>query len=352
VFVNGAVATHYTFFVPNRLVWDGWADFIAGVDGASAPPTMASASGYFLQNVANRHSLYLRAYKLVYNQFFGDREINTQLANGGTAPWYDDITDDTDLTLHSCLTLEQRVKDLKPEYELKDPVYTAPSTTTVNLRDFAQAMARARRDFKTDTSGDKYVDVLRSMGVDPDWRIQQAPELLNVESREVAPTYSTSTQAATLGQAATKFVFGMNPMIQNKSFSEHGFVVGLCLVRMKVPDQVHGPSDLTLGADRHGWFTGPASHINVDVSTFGGTGEDMVAPQAWPFHSGQQIANKDQPGSTDYLLRISSANVEARRYSSYVMDGDASLGEGQSGVIHSEWNMSGLTPVPTKLRFT
>jgi hypothetical protein len=311
---------------------------------------MAAAPGLFFQNQANRHSLYLRAYKLVYNQFFGDSEVNMQSGSSGS-PWYDDITDDTDLTLHNCLTLEQRLKDLKPQDELKDPVYTAPSSTTVNLRDFAQAMASARRDFKTDASGDKYVDVLRSMGVDPDWRIQQAPELLSVESREVAPTYSTSTEAATLGQAATKYVFGMNPTVQNKSFSEHGFIIGVVLVRLKVAEAAMGPSDLTLGSDRHGWFTGPSSHIDVDVSAFGGTGDDMIAPQSWPFHSGQIVANKDQSQTQDYLLRVAQTNAEGLKYMAYNLAGDGSL-DASIGVIHSDWNMNGLTPVPTKLRFS
>jgi len=350
VVMNGCVATHYTFFVPNRLVWDGWTDFIAGVDGASAPPTMAATPGYFFQNVANRHSLYLRAYKLCYNQFFGDRETNKEGA-AVSVPWYADITDDTDVSLHNCLTLEQRVKDLKPEDEMKDPEFTQAVNTVINLRDFAQAMASARRDFKTDASGDKYVDVLRQMGVDPDWRIQQAPELLSVESREVAPTYSTSTEAASLGQAATKYVFGMNPTVMNKSFSEHGFIVGVMLLRMKVPANNHGPSDLILGSDRHGWFTGPASHIDVDVSSFGGQGDDMVGPQSWPFHSGMNVANGDQPGLTDYLLRVSQNDIEGRKFEAYSLTGDDSLGTA-SGAVHSDWNISGLTPVPTKLRFS
>jgi len=350
VVMNGCVATHYTFFVPNRLVWDGWTDFIAGVDGAAAPPTMVGAPGFYFQSVANRHSLYMRAYKLIYNEFFGDKENNKQ-GTFATVPHYADITDDTDLTQNWCLSLEQRYKDLKAQDEMKDPEFTQGVSTVINLRDFAQAMASARRDFKTDASGDKYVDVLRSMGVDPDWRIQQAPELLGVESREVAPSYSTSTQALTLGQAATKYVFGMNPQVQNKSFSEHGFIVGVVLLRVKTPANDIGPSDLTLGSDRHSWFTGPASHINVDVSTFGGTGDDMVAPQSWPFHSGQIVANKDQAASMDYLLRTTNADIEGRRFESLALPTDGSLDTSVAS-IHSDWNVTGLTPVPTKLRFS
>ena len=350
VVMNGYVASHYTFFVPNRLVWDGWTDFIAGVDGASNPPTMASATGEFFQNVANRHSLYLRAYKLCYNQFFGDQEVN-KVGAVATSPWYSDITDDTDVDLGACLTLEQRFKDLKPQDELKDPIFTQGVNTQINLRDFAQAMASARRDFSTDASGDKYVDVLRSMGVEPDWRVQQAPELLGIETREVAPTYSTSSEATTLGQAAVKLTFGMNPVIQNKSFAEHGFIVGVMLLRKKTIPEGVGPSDLTLSDDRHGWFTGPQSHINVDVSDFGGSGDDMIAPQSWPFHSGQICSNKDQPFATDYISTVTLTDVEGLKFATSTTPTDGSLSPAVC-MFHADWQMSGLTPVPTKLRFS
>lgn len=91
------------FFVPYRLVWDNWNEFITGgVDGLSAPvhPTVSLSSvnwqdfkegeladymglptvdgepttGYTVS------SLWFRAYQLIYNEFYRDQTISTEIS--------------------------------------------------------------------------------------------------------------------------------------------------------------------------------------------------------------------------------------------------------------------------------
>ena len=73
--ITGGLASVYFFFVPNRLLWDDWTAFIAQEDGFSGTfPVTATVWESMFDRAAGGgsfSSLYRRAYKLCYNQFFG-----------------------------------------------------------------------------------------------------------------------------------------------------------------------------------------------------------------------------------------------------------------------------------------
>lgn len=83
----------YTFFVPNRLLWDNWEEFITGgPDGnnASIPPTVSitptvgSLADYFglpiTGNAITVSALPFRALALIWNDFFRDQDLQDELA--------------------------------------------------------------------------------------------------------------------------------------------------------------------------------------------------------------------------------------------------------------------------------
>lgn len=82
----------YTFFVPNRLLWENWEEFITGgPDGndASAPPTVSikptigSLGDYFglpiSANSLTVSALPFRALTLIWNDFFRDQDLQDEL---------------------------------------------------------------------------------------------------------------------------------------------------------------------------------------------------------------------------------------------------------------------------------
>lgn len=82
----------YTFFVPNRLLWDNWEEFITGgPDGnnASVPPTISlkptlgSLADYFGLPITNNSisvsALPFRALTLIWNDFFRDQDLQDEL---------------------------------------------------------------------------------------------------------------------------------------------------------------------------------------------------------------------------------------------------------------------------------
>lgn len=98
---NVNVYTHY-FFVPNRLVWDEWEDFITGGrEGTSAPvvPYMTTANAFAAghtssgglydymgmpsitssTNSLNFSALPFRAYQLIFDEYFRDQNLQASL---------------------------------------------------------------------------------------------------------------------------------------------------------------------------------------------------------------------------------------------------------------------------------
>ena len=69
------------FYVPHRLVWSGWTDFISKQEGAPTFPATTSVSSNFFDNsynfAAGVSPLYRRAYKLCYNEYFGTESIGS-----------------------------------------------------------------------------------------------------------------------------------------------------------------------------------------------------------------------------------------------------------------------------------
>lgn len=82
----------YTFFVPNRLLWENWEEFITGgPDGndnsvpptVSIKPTVGSLADYFglpiSANAVSVSALPFRALVLIWNDFFRDQDLQNEL---------------------------------------------------------------------------------------------------------------------------------------------------------------------------------------------------------------------------------------------------------------------------------
>lgn len=81
----------HTFFVPNRIIWDEWEDFITGgKDGLATPTHPHFSQPAILQGSAQDHmgvpigeyspelkfsALPFRAYNLIYNEYFRDQDL-------------------------------------------------------------------------------------------------------------------------------------------------------------------------------------------------------------------------------------------------------------------------------------
>lgn len=280
--LSGGIASLYLYFVPNRLLWDDWVPFIAQDEAyAGTFPTSAQTFPELWDKGSASRSkpysaLFRRAYKLCYNEFFGNEQIDKL---GNIRTYYSDITDDEDVIVCRTRNTEQFAGRLQDEGAIGSSTFDA-TTVPIDLNDFYRQMMNSRSKRKANMSGDKYVDAMRRMGVELDWRVQNAPEFLGKVDRNVMPVKTFATADSTggsaiaedVGHSVARYETTMNLDIRGKRFAEHGQIVGMFQLRphlinnsmVQMPDSyMQDITDWYLGdntADQDQWiktdFTG------------------------------------------------------------------------------------------------
>ena len=215
------------FYVPHRLVWDDWTGFITQDDdfAGTFPETTTTWAFAFDRSTASVSALYRRAYKLVYNQFFGNED-----ANSAANTWYSDITTDTDVTRQNLRTSDQFTGLLQTDEAIADTNFSG-AAFPIELNQFHAEMVAARSKRRANMSGDKYVDAMRRMGVELNWMVQQAPEYLGKHSKTVYPVKTFNTGATGLGDSVARYEGSCDFKITKKRFAEHGYIVGVSAIR-------------------------------------------------------------------------------------------------------------------------
>jgi hypothetical protein len=222
-----ALMSVWFFYVPHRLVWTGWTDFISKAEGAPSFPTTTS-SGRFFENAhasTTVSPLYRRAYKLCYNEYFGSESVGQ--SNGA---WFDDITADTNVNIARTRNPEDFASKIQLDGAVSDPEFTVTGST-IPLNDFYRQMMNARSQQRSQMTGDKYVDTLARMGVDATWMIAERPEFLGTKSQLVGPQQVANTSATNTGQEVARFSAKIACGFKSKHFAEHGYIIGLASFR-------------------------------------------------------------------------------------------------------------------------
>ena len=255
-----ALASMWFFYVPHRLVWDDWTSFISKEDGAPAFPTTTNQSSAFF-DVAQAGTafspLYRRAYKLVYNEYFGTEKIGSSYG-----AWYDDITDDTITGTGGARNPEQFASRIAMDGTVTDPEFTVTGST-IPLNDFYRQMMNARSEQRSQMTGNKYVDTLARMGVDATWMIAERPEFLGTKSKLVQPHLTANTSSTGTGEEVARFEAKIDCQIKGKHFAEHGYIVGVAAMRPLIFFETRGATDmLPTGTD---WIDSFYSSDNLET---------------------------------------------------------------------------------------
>lgn len=270
------VGIHF-WAVPFRLLDDGWVQAfsespVAGNTGV--PLTSAVWAQMFDADPrwnSNRFVAFpRRAYKMGYNQFYGDQKV------GGSA-WYEDFKDDTETTLGLCRNPEMFSHRMMLSADQERPQYAIPAVPhNIDLADFAQQQKRARALISRDTTGDNYVDALRRMGVAMNTEIVQSPKTLYRNQFFCAPRDETAVgPAGDLGDKITRWVTDQRCTLRPTFFAEHSAVIGVLTMRTMAPNL---PSQC------------PAYHTLSDVGRYLGAPNDNVYDQNFIVDAGGEAA--------------------------------------------------------------
>lgn len=278
------------WYVPNRILWDGWEGFITGRDDTSVPTiTLPADSG--LRALADHMGIYphvgaevnclpFRAYNLIYNEFYRDQDLQTARTTDqlGLARccWQKDyltvarpspqqgepnsipvslgqapvstrdvtgISGTVDLQINASdgkAYADQTVlaKGLWAKFE------DGESAAGISIDDMRRSLAFQRFAEARARFGERYVDYLRFLGVNPtDGRLDR-PEYLGggkqiISFSEVIST--AETDSAGVGDLYGHGIAALRSRRYRKFFEEHGWVLTLLSVRPKTVYQTHNP---------------------------------------------------------------------------------------------------------------
>lgn len=134
------------YFVPNRLVWNDWEDFITGgEDGTSLPtfPTInaPASTGFAVKTLGDYlgiptgvpddpvSALPFRGYALIWNEYFRDQDLQDKL----TIDLTDGLDTTTNTTLQNCSWSKDYLTTARP-WEQKGPAITIPIGTSADVK--------------------------------------------------------------------------------------------------------------------------------------------------------------------------------------------------------------------------
>lgn len=282
------------FYVPYRLVWSGWEDFITG-SSATPPPTITGGAhsegtlsdylGVYNDASNDFNALHVRAYNKIVNEYFIDGDIDSEVSEdtdsifnvrwakdrftaarpwaqagsavtlpiGTKAPIYGDM--DFDGVADSDNYLQ--VLD-GPGGSLKrfsspgsgNAIYGATSGSgtkalyadlssadAIDIREFREAFALQRYQEARARYGSDYVDYLRYVGVRPSDARLQRPEYLSGSRQTISfsEVLNTASNAGTdpIGDLGGHGIAALRSNKYRRYFEEHGVVMTLMYVRPK-----------------------------------------------------------------------------------------------------------------------
>jgi len=283
------------WYVPNRILWDGWEDFITGEDDVTAKPTITLGAttalvdhmGMYPGSGLVMDALPVRCYNTIWNEFYRDQDLATArgvddldiariawgkdyFTTARAAPQQGDAIDigfsagqapvsgiagndantytstigafsgapGTDETGSNWTGSSPGLK-LRGDNSTKEiDVYADLSLATggINIDDLRQSIALQRIAEARSRFGSRYVDYLRFLGVNPkDGRLSR-PEYLGGGNQSInfSEVIQTAEGASTdIGDLYGHGIASMRSKSYQKMFEEHGWVMTLLSVRPK-----------------------------------------------------------------------------------------------------------------------
>lgn len=335
------------FYVPHRLIWDGWTDFISKQEGAPAFPLTTNSPQFFDNSTGGTviSPLYRRGYKLVYNEFFGTESIGS-----ANEAWYDDITADANTTLARTKNPEDFASKIQLEGTVVDPEFSV-TASSIPLNDFYRQMMNARSTQRSQMTGDKYVDTLARMGVDATWMIAERPEFLGSKSQLVTPSLTSNTSSTGTGNEVARYQSRLACSIKSKHFAEHGNIIGVASCRPIIMGASRGAIDSQPTSPDGSWIDSFYSADNLET-------KDVALSEAQGFSGDEGFVQRFGYLKNGAWIRgyFSSWSIPATftDFPSLIYPSDAQIPVGEELTPNdyaatTSFKVTGKTPVPNRV---
>lgn len=273
------------WYVPNRILWDGWEDFITGNGGTHPTVAVPGDSTYLLLDhmgippatAENVNALPVRAYNKIWNEFYRDQDLSAERTTdqlglaricwekdyfttcrdvaqqgsavevgfaSGSAPVRvpDTAADQDELNLETVSGTAGRINsgvnpaqwDNAAGGDIDMIADLASATGGVSVNDLRTAVALQNFAEVRTRFGDRYVDLLRYLGINPGDSRLQRPEFLGGGSQSI-----NFSEVLAMAEGATSDVgdmyghgiAGLRARRYRRRFTEHGWMLTLLSAR-------------------------------------------------------------------------------------------------------------------------
>ena len=287
----------HNWFVPNRIIWDEWEEFIVGNEPGHTYPTITPAN--VSETVLYDHmgaepvpsvdydALPIRAYNLIWNEFYRDQDLSAErtseqldlarvawakdyftaaransqqgagvevgfsasaapvlglgAGSGSPSTVTGDIiqSDGTTYTgdmIQASVGVRHAVKGSNPNKMVDVYADLSQATGGIDINELRTAISLQRIAEAREFFGSRYVDYLRFYGINPrDGRLDR-PEYLGGGRRRLSFSEVLSTAEGSNTEVGDMFGHGIGSLYQRpirKMFEEHGWFISVMSIRPK-----------------------------------------------------------------------------------------------------------------------
>lgn len=271
------------FFVPYRLLWSDWEDFITGADDTLTPPGIVPSVAHNWDNIYGYMGMYavltrsmpafpVRAYNAIYNEYYHEKDLTVErtqdditmasimwekdyftscmpepqqgdtltvpirglgvgslTSTAGPHTVYEgDLTTGTHSYPHSRISTTGAI-------HMKQETLNGPMDVGINIREFKENFMMQSFKEARNRYGDDYVDYLRYLGINPQDSRLTRPEFLGGSKATVqfSEVLNTDTLAGDIGTPFGHGITALKGRRFRKFIPEHGVVMSLISVRPK-----------------------------------------------------------------------------------------------------------------------
>ena len=228
------VHQHY-FYVPHRIVWDEFEDVVTGNDTTTPWPTVTQSGSTStlltemgmgeVGTTKNCNALPVRAYNKVWNEFFRDQKIQSE------------ISLDTNTLQSVNFPASEYLAGVRTEIQQGAEETVTVSGGTFNVTELRDAMHRQRFRERRSQFGERYYDYLLAMGIRaPSSRLDRPEHVARSRSfMGISEVVATATSASeNTGEYRGHGILGMATRFPRRNFVEHGTLLGLTYLRPRL----------------------------------------------------------------------------------------------------------------------
>jgi len=308
----------YAFYVPYRVVWPQWTQFVTGQSDITLPPLTRVRDWNFEKTLEGSNAFLGLAYMAVWLRFFSNQALAnaTQKGLDATAPL--DVRAAQLEAVHSVpLPVYRRptnldTKLLDAENAVKPVNYVSmdltddegnPATTVNRVR---QAFTEERFQKAREYYGGRYVDYLAATGIKANWNILDEPECIGLSNNDWTYRKVKGTGENNLAQVSGYFE-GVNTLKLRKTFCpEHGLIVILGACRADLFNAQQGSHVVCHKNERTDFWSPEYAHLGDRLmpkeTVSRGYGPTEPPPLYTPHYEEYRCGRSETTGNSDYVF--------------------------------------------------